>query len=301
MLRLLARKLVQGAFLILIASAVTFFLLSSAGGDALTALQDNPQVSRETIDNLRRVYGLDRSVFERYVTWLGSTLRGDMGTSIYFRTPVAGLVVSRFGSTLVVSLAALGLALGFSVLFAYLSTRYRWRWLERLNEGFVVLSASTPRLVLSLVALAIVVRIGIDSTFFPAAVVLAIPLVSLFLAQLQDGLKDVMSRDYIRLARAKGLSETAVILRHASRAVLNPVLTLFGLALGALLAGSVLVETILGRQGMGALMVTAVRSRDIPLVMGIVLVASAAVWLANTLAEALQMLNDKRLRDAEAQ
>ena len=151
-----------------------------------------------------------------------------------------------------------------------------------------------------MIALTILVQASITETFLAAAAVLALPLISLFLAQLVDGLDDAMKQDYIRLARAKGLSENVVIFRHASRAALNPVLTLVGLCLGALLAGSVLVETILGRQGMGSLMVAAVRNRDIPLVMGIVLVASAVVWLANSLAEVLQMVNDRRLRDTEA-
>jgi ABC-type dipeptide/oligopeptide/nickel transport system permease component len=300
MLRLLTRKLVQGIFLILISSAITFALLANAGGDALSALQDNPQVSRETLDNLRRVYGLDRPMIERYAIWLGSAVRGDLGNSLYFRTPVASLVATRFGSTLLVSLAAIAISLSISVLLAFAAVRFRWRWLAAVNDFVVLLSASTPRLVLSLIALTILVQLSLTETFIAAAVVLAIPLISLFLAQLVDGLDDAMKQDYIRLARAKGLSENIVILRHASRAVLNPVLTLIGLCLGALLAGSVLVETILGRQGMGSLMVAAVRNRDIPLVMGIVLVASAAVWLANSLAEVMQMVNDKRLRDAEA-
>ncbi len=300
MLRLLVRKLVQGVLLILISSAVTFALLSNAGGDALTALQDNPQVSRQTLDELRRVYGLDRPVFERYVLWLGHAVRGDLGNSLYFRTPVAPLVATRFGSTLLVSLAAIAVSLGLSALLAFVAVRFRWRWMAAVNDVVVLFSASTPRLVLSLVALTIIVRLSVSDTFVTAAIVLAIPLVSLFLAQLVDGLDASMKQDYIRLARAKGLSENVVILRHASRSALNPVLTLVGLCLGALLAGSVLVETILGRQGMGSLMVAAVRNRDIPLVMGIVLFASAAVWLANSLAEVMQIVNDKRLRDTEA-
>lgn len=105
-----------------------------------------------------------------------------------------------------------------------------------------------------------------------------------------------MNEDFIKLARAKGLSESAVIIRHASRAAIGPLLTLFGLSLGTLLAGSVIVETVLGWPGIGSLLVAAVRSRDLPVVMGVVLTASAAVWFGNAMAEILQMVNDKRLR-----
>ena len=113
------------------------------------------------------------------------------------------------------------------------------------------------------------------------------------------GLRSAMDEPFVQFARAKGLSENAVVLRHASRAALNPTLSIFGMSLGSIFGGSVIVETILGWPGIGALMVAAVRGRDVPLVMGIVVVASAAVWLGNALAEFLQMLNDKRLREAE--
>jgi peptide/nickel transport system permease protein len=108
-----------------------------------------------------------------------------------------------------------------------------------------------------------------------------------------------MREDFIKLARAKGLGESSVILRHAVRPALNQVLTLIGLSLGAVLGGSVIVESVLGRQGLGTLMVSAVRARDLPLVMGIVLFTSAAVWLGNALGELLQAINDKRIRDLD--
>jgi peptide/nickel transport system permease protein len=100
----------------------------------------------------------------------------------------------------------------------------------------------------------------------------------------------------VKLARSKGLSDAAVIGRHASRAVLNPLLTLFGLSLGGVLGGTVIVETILGWKGIGELTVTAVRVRDVPLVMGIVVVSTLAIWVGNLVGELLQMANDSRLR-----
>jgi peptide/nickel transport system permease protein len=168
----------------------------------------------------------------------------------------------------------------------------------------ILLTASTPRIVLALVALAISVRLtasAIDTSsvllFWLAALALSAPLISAFLAQLYGELQRTMREDFIKLARAKGLSESAVILRHAIRPALNPVLTIAGLSLGGVLGGSVIVESVLGRQGLGTLMVTAVRVRDLPLVMGVVLFTSTAVWLGNALGEFLQAINDKRIRD----
>ena len=303
MYRLLTRKLIQGAMMILIVSMVTFALLSLAGGDAMSSLRDNPQISEATIENLRRIYGLDKPLPVRYATWLGDAVVGKLGESMYFRVPVSGLVWTRLISTFLLSLAALAIAVVVSFGVGIAAARYRNRWLRRVVESIVFLTASTPRIVLSLFALAIVAQVAAASvdaapmaSFWLGAAALAAPLISIFLAQLHDGLDETMAEDFVQLARAKGLSEGVIVARHAIRAALNPVLTVFGLSFGALLGGSVIVESILGREGLGTLMVAAVRGRDLPLVMGIVLATSAAVWLGNTLAEVLQAVNDKRMR-----
>jgi peptide/nickel transport system permease protein len=305
MLNLFLRKLIQGVLMLFAVSAITFVLLSTAGGDALSALQDNPQISERTIEELRKVYGLDRPLIERYGSWLVGAATGNLGESIAFRIPVSTLVGSRFLNTLLMGFMALTLAVCVSLLLAILSVMRDSRVLDAVIEALIFLTASTPRMLLSLLALALSLsifpRASASGTqwfqLIAGAIVLAVPLISIFLAQLVHGLKDVMEEDFIRLARAKGLSEWQVVSRHALRASLNPFLTIAGLSLGGLLGGSVIVETVLGWQGIGALMVTAVRGRDVPLVMGIVLIASAAVWFGNTLAEFLQAMNDKRIRD----
>ena len=289
--------------MIFIVSMLTFALLSFAGGDALSSLEDNPQISRETIENLRRIYGLDRPMPVRYFSWLGGALTGELGESMYFRVPVSSLVWNRFLSTLVLGLAALAITIVVSFTLSIAAARYRSRVLSRVIDFIIFLTASTPRIVLALFALTLVAQItaaNVDAAsiaaFSFAAIALSAPLISLFLAQFHEGLTATMGEDFIQLARAKGLSEGVIVIRHAIRAALNPVLTVFGLSLGGVLGGSVIIESVLGRQGLGSLMVYAVRGRDLPLVMGIVLVTSAAVWIGNTLAEILQAANDKRMR-----
>jgi peptide/nickel transport system permease protein len=303
----LIRKLVQGVLMILVVTAITFVLLSGTGGDALTALRDNPQVSAETVERLRVVYGLDRPASVRYGHWLASMAAGDMGESFFFRAPVRDLVAVRLANTLKLGLLAISIAVGVAVGLSFLSIRTRSKRVRSLIEFIVLITASTPRIVLALAALAISVSLwgtfsiaagDSYSTLLVAGVVMAFPLIAIFLAQVHEELRRVMDEDFIQLARAKGLSERAVIFRHASRAALDPLLALFGLSLGSVVGGSVIVETILGWPGVGSLMVAAVRGRDVPLVMGIVLAASVAVWLGNAIAEALQLVNDKRLRDS---
>lgn len=302
MIKLLLRKFLQGLMMVLIVSAVTFALLGFAGGDALTQLRDNPQVSNVTIERLRSVYGLDQPLPVRYFRWLSSAVTGDLGESTYFRVPVSSLVWARSVSTFLLGTAAFAIALAFAVPLSLIGARYNSTIITAFIDLLILVSASTPRIVLALLALAISVQLSASVMsaavlFWLAALALSAPLVSLFLAQFHGELQRSLREDFIKLARAKGLSESTVILRHAVRPALNPVLTIAGLSLGSVLGGSVIVESVLGRQGLGTLMVSAVRTRDLPLVMGIVLFTSTAVWLGNALAELLQAVNDKRIRD----
>ena len=288
--------------MILIVSAVTFALLGFAGGDALTQLRDNSQISAVTIERLRSVYGLDQPLPVRYFRWLSGAVTGDLGESMYFRVPVSGLIGARSVNTFLLGTAAFAIALTFAVPLSLIGVRYKSKPITTLIDLLILLTASTPRIVLALVALAISVRLtasAMDSAvlFWLAALALSAPLISVFLAQLHGELQRTMREDFIKLARAKGLSESSVILRHAIRPALNPILTIAGLSLGGVLGGSVIVESVLGRQGLGTLMVTAVRARDLPLVMGIVLFTSTAVWLGNAIGELLQAVNDKRIRN----
>ncbi len=288
--------------MVLLVSAVTFALLGFAGGDALTQLRDNPQISDQTIERLRSVYGLDQPLSIRYFRWLSSAITGDLGESTYFRVPVSGLVWTRSVSTFLLGTAAFAIALTLAVPLSLIGARYKSTTIAALIDFVILATASTPRIVLALVALAISVRLTASARssgvlFWLAALALSAPLISAFLAQFHGELQRTMREDFIKLARAKGLRESAVILRHAVRPALNPLLTIAGLSLGGVLGGSVIVESVLGRPGIGALMVSAVRGRDLPLVMGIVLFTSTAVWLGNALGDLLQAINDKRIRD----
>ncbi len=294
--------------MVLVVSAITFALLSAAGGDALSALRENPQVSEETIEELSRVYGLDRPIPVRFFNWLGSAATGDLGSSITLRVPVSGLIAGRFINTFYLASAAIFFALLIAVSLSFLSVRMRSRAFRNVIDAFVLVFVSLPRILLALLVLMLMaflagttaqISAGSPQMFVLTAIALGLPLVGIFLGQFHEQLTTAMGEDFVQLARAKGLSEWTVIRRHASRAALVPLITLFGLSIGALLGGSVIVETILGWPGIGSLMVSAVRGRDVPLVMGIVLFSSLAVWFGNLVAEILQITNDKRLGGSE--
>ena len=156
MIKLLLRKGLQGLMMVLIVSAVTFALLGLAGGDALTQLRDNPQISAETVERLRTVYGLDQRLPIRYFRWLSAAVTGDLGDSIYFRVPVSGLVWRRSVSTFLLGTAAFAIALTFAVPLSLIGVRYRSTMIAALIDFVILVTASTPRIVLALVALGVI-------------------------------------------------------------------------------------------------------------------------------------------------
>jgi peptide/nickel transport system permease protein len=301
---------VQGLVVLLIVSVLTFALLAAAGGDALASLRDQPLVSEETVRALEHTYGLDQPLPVRYGRWLGGVLRGEMGYSLYFHAPVWSIIRPRLLNTLALAVAALLIAVTVAFTLGALAARHRGGLVDKACGALVLIASSSPRIVLALVALALVAR----SPFFAAssdsgwlapvsilrllvpAFILSVPLIALFLAQVRDGLTLSLREDFVQVARAKGLPERAVILHHALRAALNPLITIFGLSMGSLVSGSVIVETVLNWQGLGQLSVVAVQSRDVPLMMGVVLITATAVLIGNLLADILLCLNDPRLR-----
>ena len=313
MLKLIFSRLLQGILVLLVVSVLTFALLAAAGGDALTALRNDPSVSEETIERQRHIYGLDQPLIVRYVRWLAGTTKGEMGWSISFDAPVRAILWPRLLNTLSLAVVALLLAWMIALSLGSMAARRPHSWLDKLCGALILLASSTPRIVLALVALAIAARtslfglgaeaggaggVPILNLLLPAFV-LSVPLIALFLAQVRDGLGSALQEEFVQVARAKGLSERVVTLRHALRAALNPLITIFGYSLGGLVSGSVIVERVFNRKGLGDLSVEALRSRDVPLLMGVVLITSTAVLIGNLLADILLRFNDPRLREDE--
>ncbi|HEX8494285.1 MAG TPA: ABC transporter permease [Pyrinomonadaceae bacterium] len=316
MLKLIFNRVLQGVLALLIISALVFWLLAATGSDALTALGADSLVHEETIKSLRHIYGLDQPLHVRYGRWLAGALRGRLGESFFYRVPVGSLLWPRLLSTLMLATIALVIAWAIALSLGALAARRKGGWIDRFCGLLILLATSTPRIVLALIALAFAARTGLLNVGADAAgaglaagalkrvllpaLVLSVPLVALFLAQVRDGLGEALREEFVQVARAKGLSERVVILRHALRAALNPLITIFGYSLGGVMSGSVIVETVLGWPGLGQLSVVAVRNRDVPLLMGVVLITATAVLIGNMVADLLLRFNDPRLREDES-
>ena len=280
-------------------------------------------MTEETVQRLREQYGLDRPLLARYSTWLRGVVQGNFGTSLSEQLPVTKLIGARLGNTLKLSLTATLLALLLALPLGAWAAKRRGSWLDRITSTLALVSISTPRLVLAIIALVFAARTGL----FPIgnvrslqvaddwsaaslldglhhlvlpALVMSLPLAAMYLRQTRNSLLEVLSADFIRTARAKGLSEWMVIGKHAARVAAGPLITLFGYAIAALLSGSVIVETVMSWPGIGQLAVNATRARDIPVLMAVVLLAAVMMLLGNLIADVLQLIADPRLRESSS-
>lgn len=316
MMKLVAYRLAQTLVTLLLVTMLTFALLAAAGGDAVNSISDDPLASEATVQQMRQIYELDKPLPLRYWRWLSNTARGNLGESLSYHAPVSSLLLPRLRNTALLASLALLMAWAVALTLGAIAARRKGSWPDRFCEVVILFCSSTPRIVLALVVLALISgtsllsagsqpansagsRVSFGRALLPA-LVLAVPLIALFLAQVREGVREALRQDFILVARAKGLREGDVLIRHALRAALNPLISIFGYSLGALMSGSVIVETILGWQGLGSLSVAAVRSRDVPLLLGIVLITASAVFLGNLTADILLQVNDPRLRQKNA-
>src|SRR5262245_11127158 len=310
MLKLILSRLLQSVLVLLIISFLIFALLTRAGGDAAIML-NNARGSDETIENIRRIHGLDRPLMERYRNWVTEAARGNLGHSLVLQAPVWSLIRLPLLRTGVLAAVALLIAWTISLTLGIAAARRPGSLIDRLCSVIVLLASSTPRIVLALLALTLISStplmnvvgpttnsdVGVLSIrVIPPAIILSTPLLALFLAQTRVAIRGALDEDFIRAARARGAPERMVLLRHALRPAAGPLITIFGLSLGSVMSGSVVVETVMGWPGLGQLIVSAVETRDIPLLLGVTLAAAAAVMAGNLAADILQRLNNPRLR-----
>jgi peptide/nickel transport system permease protein len=252
-------------------------------------------------------YGLDRPLLAQYVTYLGRVLRGDLGKSYQLHESVASAVGSQLGSSLELTLTGLGLAVVVSVTVALLTAR-RARWIRGLFSGIELIGISIPSFWAGILLLTV---FSFQLGWFPAAggeglsglvlpaIALAIPVTTMLTQVMREGLELVLDEPFVLTARSRGMSDLGVRLRHALRHALLPAVTLTGWLVGLLLGSSVIIEQVFSRQGIGQLTLTAVNNKDLPVVMGVVLVIALLYVVVNMLIDLLYLLIDPRLRGAQ--
>ncbi|MEY4077292.1 MAG: Glutathione transport system permease protein GsiC [Pseudomonadota bacterium] len=316
MLQFLLRRILAVLPVLFVVSLVVFLILRLAPGDPAAVIAGN-SATNEDIAKIQVQLGLDRSIPVQYGIWMGNVFRGDLGFSYYLNKPVTELIAQRVEPTLSLAFGTVILALLIAV---PLGTVAAWRmggWLDRLLSGFSVAGFSVPVFVIGyLLIYLFAIRLewlpvqGYKSLSGPSAagpwawmrqlilpwMTLAMIYVALIARVTRASVSEALTEDYIRTARAKGISETAVLLRHALANAAVPIVTVVGIGIALLIGGVVVTETVYAIPGLGSLTVDAVLNRDFPVIQGLVLLFSVSYVLINLLVDLSYLVLDPRIR-----
>ncbi len=296
----------------------SFMIISLAPGDFLTAMSQNPQITAETIAELRTKFGLDQPWYIQYVKWLWSVLHLDFGYSFANQVPVFTLIGQRMMNTFILALSAALFAWAISIPLGIISAVRQNSVVDRTASFVAFIGLSIPQVFFALIMVYFAAKTGwfpvggmksIDFEYMSVGaqildlihhlILPTIVLGSISMAgrmrQMRANLLDTLLQDYVQTARAKGLSERIVIYKHALRNAINPLITLFGFTLANLLSGAFLVEVVMSWPGLGRLTLDALFARDLYLVMGSLIMASVMLILGNLTADILLAVSDPRI------
>ena len=302
-------------------TVLSFTIMHMApGGPAEAQMEFSAKASAEARERLRKLYGADQPVHKQYLTWLGKFVTLDFGEAFADGRKVKDKILERLPITLTINLLSLGVVLLLAIPIGILSATHQYSSLDRFTTVFVFVGYSMPHFWL---ALLLIYFFGVQWGLLPISGLQSLDLAGLsawdklmdkanhlvlpvfvsaigglagFSRYMRNNMLEVLRQDYIRTARAKGLSEKVVVYKHALRNALMPVITILGLSLPGIIGGSVIMETVFGIPGMGQLMYQAVFSRDYNVAMGVLVPAAGLTMLGNFLADIGYALTDPRVR-----
>ena len=306
------RRLLIAVPTLLLISLVVFTVLALAPGDPLSGLASSAEIPPEVRENLRRQFGLDQPIYVRYVKWLSNFAQGDWGYSFASRSPAVGLIMQRVPTTLMV----VGLAYIIAVLIAIplgVSTAARqYSWFDHVFTGLSFVGFSLPTFFTG-VLLIILFSVQLkwlpmvydqqvrDPLLWAKQAIMPVTVLALLQAAtlnryVRASMLDNLNQDYTRTARAKGLAERSLIVRHVLRNALVPVVTLIALQLPTVFTGAVVTEQIFRVPGIGSLLISSIQNNDTPVIMSIVMVFSVLVVFFTLIADLLYGVLDPRVR-----
>ncbi|MEJ2659113.1 MAG: ABC transporter permease [Desulfobacteraceae bacterium] len=313
MLGYIVRRLIMMIPVLLGISVIVFFIMALIPGDPAQAIL-GAYATAENLADLRHALGLDKPIAQQYLIWLGNLLQGDFGRSYTLNRPVIDEVLDRLGPTLLLAGASLLLCSLFGLVSGVITAVKQYGWQDKVFTLLALLGISTPSFWLGLI---LILLFAVKLAWFPVSGMYAIYgggdlpdllhhlfLPALTLAAVATGvvarltrssMLEVLRQDYIRTARAKGLTEGTVIWRHAFKNALVNIVPVIGIQAGFVLGGAVYIETVFQWPGIGRMLVTAITTRDILLVQGGVLVVAACYVVFNLLADVFQNLLDPRI------
>jgi peptide/nickel transport system permease protein len=310
--RYLLSRLAGMLAVLAIVAVMVFVLTRAASGDPISVLLGD-QATADDIARVQKDYGLDKPLPVQFAYWIGEVLHGNLGQSIFLQRPVTQALWERAEPTTLLALMAVAIAALIGIPCGIVSAVYRGRWLDQVVTGAAMLGASIPSFWFGIVLIQL---FAVSLGWFPVSGygapdaslgerLHALMLPSLVLGVLNSALiirftrasmLDVLGEDYVRTARSKGLGEGTVVLKHALRNALVPVVTVLGLTVALMIGGAVVTETVFGLPGIGNLVVNAVLRRDYPVIQGALLVIAAIYVLINFAIDLLYVAVDPRVK-----
>jgi ABC-type dipeptide/oligopeptide/nickel transport system permease component len=284
-------------------SAITFLLPWLSGDPAVAVAGEGARP--EDIENVRHALGLDRPLIVQYLEWLVRMLHGDLGQSLYFRTGVADLIASKLPTTALLAVSALFVALALSIPLGVLAAVRPNSWIDRLALSLAVVGQAIPSfffgLVLILLFAVLLPLLPVSGSetwrhFVLPALALGYSATPAFMRLVRAGMVEVLASDYIRTARANGLSQARILFKHALRNALAPVVALAAERLGSMLAGSVVIETVFALDGLGYLASQAISFSDFPLMQAVVMLLAFGYVALTLLADVVNAWLDPRIK-----
>lgn len=306
MLNYLIRRVLTSILVLFGVSMLVFSVIHLVPGDVTMAILGRQKVSQEKVAALREQLGLNDPIYVQYGRYLSNALRGDLGDSIRTYQPVSQSIADQMPSTFALAMSALALALSIGGILGLLAALRHGTWFDTLVMGLSVSGLSVPTFWMGLLLILLFsVKLGLfpsistgssPADLFLPALTLGLPEAAVVARMVRASMLDVLGREYIVTARAKGLPQRMVILKHALRNALIPVVTFVGLQMAYLLGGATIVETMFARQGIGRLAVQSIYNRDYPMVQGVVLVTATIYVLINTLTDITYVFLNPKIR-----
>lgn len=308
MVTYLLRRFAASAAVLILVSVGTFLMVHLVPGDPVRAMVgEGGQLTTEDLEQMRRQLGLDRPLPVQYLDYVSRAVRGDFGESIRTDRPVIAEIQAQLPATIQLAAAAFLVATVVGIGLGSLAATHHNSWLDNVGMIVALLGVSVPSFWLGLLLIFVFsLRLG----WLPAAGMggishLILPALTLglwaagIIARLtRSSLLEVLRQDYMVTARSKGISEGAVLARHAFRNALVPIVTIVGLQIGTMLSGAIIVETVFARSGLGRLVMTAIVGKDFPMVQGIVLFSAVIYVVMNLLVDVSYAVLDPRIRYA---
>jgi peptide/nickel transport system permease protein len=304
MKQVLVRRILITLPVVLGVVSLVFLLIHLIPGDPVEIMLGETALPVDRVE-LRRELGLDRPVLEQYGRFLLQLCRGDLGRSLHYREPVSRLIAQRYPATLLLTFAAMFISLWIALPVGILSGIRQYSLWDHSTMFLALVGVSMPNFWLGpLLILIFSIHLG----WFPVsgmggvqhlvlpALTLGTSMAAIVARMTRSSILEVLREDYVLTARAKGLSERSVILKHVFRNAMLPVVTVVGLQFGALLAGAVITETIFSWPGLGSLLIQSIQTRDYPLVQGCVLVISLSYVFVNLLTDVVYVFIDPRIQ-----